>query len=263
NESLDQCCEQAKGVDEMEKATGWNFGNPVYDPGPICLGWATNLQDQYYDNNTCTLPLIGAIVAVPASQPVGGTRIYMKHWYRTADSNDRLFVTARERRPEASDVILTPSTNGLGFTGYDAGQGNNACGIGIPGFTVGEGRFVWSRFDIPTSFNGKKLSLKFTLGSDVSGNQGPAGSNTGWFFDKLIYIGTALHRGDADCNGGVDVGDLVYLINYLYRSGQTPCTQGNYGSAADVNCDGVVQIGDVVYLVNFLYRGGPPPPCPP
>ena len=32
---------------------------------------------------------------------------------------------------------------------------------------------------------------------------------------------------------------------------------------ADVNCDGAIQVGDVVYLVNYLYRAGPPPPCPP
>ena len=27
----------------------------------------------------------------------------------------------------------------------------------------------------------------------------------------------------------------------------------------DVNCDGIVNIGDVVYTVNYLYKGGPPP----
>ena len=27
----------------------------------------------------------------------------------------------------------------------------------------------------------------------------------------------------------------------------------------DVNCDGVVDVGDAVYITNYLYRGGPPP----
>ncbi|MGB2770002.1 MAG: hypothetical protein WBC88_09795 [Candidatus Zixiibacteriota bacterium] len=27
----------------------------------------------------------------------------------------------------------------------------------------------------------------------------------------------------------------------------------------DVNCDGVIDIGDAVYITNYLYRGGPPP----
>jgi hypothetical protein len=27
----------------------------------------------------------------------------------------------------------------------------------------------------------------------------------------------------------------------------------------DVNCDGVIDVGDAVYITNFLYRGGPPP----
>jgi hypothetical protein len=27
----------------------------------------------------------------------------------------------------------------------------------------------------------------------------------------------------------------------------------------DVNCDGIIDIGDAVYITNYLYRGGPPP----
>ena len=62
-------------------------------------------------------------------------------------------------------------------------------------------------------------------------------------------------RGDANGDGEINVGDIVYLVNFLYRNGDPPIPL----QAADANCDGIVDIGDVVYLVNYLYRGGPEP----
>jgi len=61
--------------------------------------------------------------------------------------------------------------------------------------------------------------------------------------------------GDANGDRTVDVGDVVYLVTYLYRDGLPPAPM----EAGDNNCDGIVNVGDVVYLVNYLYRGGPPP----
>ena len=60
-------------------------------------------------------------------------------------------------------------------------------------------------------------------------------------------------RGDANGDGKIDIGDVVYLINYLFKGGPPPYPL----VVGDVNYDGVVDIGDVVYLMNYLYRGGP------
>ena len=64
-------------------------------------------------------------------------------------------------------------------------------------------------------------------------------------------------RGDANADGIVNVGDVVYLVSYLYKNGPTP----NPSDAGDCNCDGIVNLGDVVYLVSYLYKNGPPPSC--
>ena len=64
-------------------------------------------------------------------------------------------------------------------------------------------------------------------------------------------------RGDANADGVVDVGDIVRLVNYLYKSGLAP----DPPDAGDANCDGVINLGDVVFLVNYLYKGGPAPGC--
>ena len=63
--------------------------------------------------------------------------------------------------------------------------------------------------------------------------------------------------GDANGDGSVNVGDVVYLVSYLYRNGPAPLPE----DAGDANCDGPINVGDVVYLVSYLYRGGPPPGC--
>jgi hypothetical protein len=64
--------------------------------------------------------------------------------------------------------------------------------------------------------------------------------------------------GDVNRDGTIDVGDVVYLINYLYRQGSSPVPDW----VGDTNCDGITDIGDVVFLINYLFRGGLPPECP-
>jgi len=63
--------------------------------------------------------------------------------------------------------------------------------------------------------------------------------------------------GDANGDGTVELGDVVYLITYLYKDGPAPVPL----LSGDANCSGVVELGDVVYLITYLYKEGPPPSC--
>lgn len=65
--------------------------------------------------------------------------------------------------------------------------------------------------------------------------------------------------GDANNDGKVNVGDAVFVINYVFRSGPVPvCLQ-----KADANADTKVNVGDAVYIVNYVFRAGPAPVCGP
>jgi hypothetical protein len=64
-------------------------------------------------------------------------------------------------------------------------------------------------------------------------------------------------RGDCNGDGVIALGDVVYLITYLYKNGPAPIPL----QAGDLNCNGVVDLGDVVYIITYLYKAGPPPPC--
>ncbi len=78
--------------------------------------------------------------------------------------------------------------------------------------------------------------------------------NASWWKPMLSYAG--LYRGDCNQDRILDVGDVVYLINYLYKSGLAPLPLADQG---DVNHDGLVDVADVVYLLNYLFKSGIPP----
>jgi hypothetical protein len=74
----------------------------------------------------------------------------------------------------------------------------------------------------------------------------------------LAPSGAPFHRGDPDGSGLVDLGDPVFLLDYLFLGGAEPsCLE-----SADVNNDGELEITDAVYLLGFLFSGWAPPPSP-
>jgi hypothetical protein len=70
---------------------------------------------------------------------------------------------------------------------------------------------------------------------------------------KAVFI-----CGDAGGDGEVNVGDAVFLINYIFKGGPAPDPL----EAGDANCDGQVNVGDAVYLIAYVFKGGPEPCCP-
>ena len=66
-------------------------------------------------------------------------------------------------------------------------------------------------------------------------------------------------RSDANYNMVLNVQDLTYLVNYLFKSGpEPPCFE-----EGDANGDGTINVQDLTYLVNYLFKAGPAPvPCP-
>jgi hypothetical protein len=65
-------------------------------------------------------------------------------------------------------------------------------------------------------------------------------------------------RGDCNYDMSLNVADLTYLVDYLFRGGSAPpCPE-----EGDINGDGGINVADLTYLVDYLFRGGPAPaPC--
>ena len=79
--------------------------------------------------------------------------------------------------------------------------------------------------------------------------------------DFVVYAPLVYVCGDANGDDQVNVGDAVYLINYIFKGGPAPDPE----CVGDANGDDQVNVGDAVYLINYVFKGGSPPvePCCP
>ena len=73
-----------------------------------------------------------------------------------------------------------------------------------------------------------------------------------------VILPSAFVRGDANGDGTIDLGDAIYLLNYLFKNDDPPDPL----EAGDANCDDIVNVNDAIYILNYLFRGGDPPGCP-
>jgi len=70
-------------------------------------------------------------------------------------------------------------------------------------------------------------------------------------------VEAAIRRGDANGDAVINIGDAVYIVNYIFKAGFAPEPLEN----GDANCDDDINIGDAVHIVNYVFKGGPAP-CP-
>ena len=81
---------------------------------------------------------------------------------------------------------------------------------------------------------------------------------TGVYTDIIIKASTCCDKpGDANNDGLVNVGDAVFVINFVFKGGPPPPCR----CEGDANGDGLVNVGDAVYVINFVFKGGPAPVC--
>jgi hypothetical protein len=70
--------------------------------------------------------------------------------------------------------------------------------------------------------------------------------------------GPKFVRGESNADGGLNITDGIFILNFLFLGGATPTCM----EAADSNGDGGLNITDGIYVLNFLFLGGPEPPAP-
>lgn len=61
--------------------------------------------------------------------------------------------------------------------------------------------------------------------------------------------------GDANDDGGVNISDAVFIVNYVFIGGEAP----NPLAVGNVNCDVGVNVSDAVFLIYYIFTGGNAP----
>ncbi len=64
-----------------------------------------------------------------------------------------------------------------------------------------------------------------------------------------------ISTGDVYVDGKIDVSDVIFLINYLFKNGPAPDPL----LKGDVTADSLVNVQDILHLINYLFRNGMQP----
>jgi len=101
-------------------------------------------------------------------------------------------------------------------------------------------------YDLGIRINGSDMDL---LADDEP--LPPPDGCSDYSYDCLPHL-----KGDVNGDDQINSADIVFLINYLFKSGPAPDPL----ELGYVNCgDEVVNSADIVYLIDYLFKGGPPP----
>jgi hypothetical protein len=177
----------------------------------------------------------------------------------------------REGTNSSIVVELIPPSDGAGNYTYTPGT---AYGPSTPTWTYSVSGFYSNHLGgcqrLP---NGNTLIVESTSGYIFEVNS--AGS-VEWNYSSGYEVSRALRYattypgvdsldtvteyvcGDANADTKINLKDVSYIINYLYRGGASPIPDKYI---VDVNSDGKLNLLDVSYIINYLYRGGSAPNC--
>lgn len=108
---------------------------------------------------------------------------------------------------------------------------------------------VWSAF-VNLSLGANNFSI---TDKDLAGNESTLENITITRFDNNFVCG------DADSDGSINVGDVVFLVQYIFGGGPAPVPL----IAGDADSDGSINIADAVFLINYIFSHGSAPCNPP
>ncbi|MCP4566960.1 MAG: hypothetical protein GY841_05205 [FCB group bacterium] len=72
------------------------------------------------------------------------------------------------------------------------------------------------------------------------------------FESRVVFTS---RTGDVNNDCFINVGDAVFLINYIFKNGPPPVPL----EAGDVNCDEAINVGDAVSVINYIFKNGRQP----
>jgi hypothetical protein len=97
--------------------------------------------------------------------------------------------------------------------------------------------------------------LRGTLGQTAVGSGGSANFIAYHGYWQNFGAGGGPMCGDPNADEAINIGDIVFLVNYIFKEGPP----SDPLCISDTNGDGPINIGDAVHLVNYIFKEGPPP----
>jgi hypothetical protein len=70
--------------------------------------------------------------------------------------------------------------------------------------------------------------------------------------DEVLWRAALTLPGDVDGSGSITSGDVIRLVNHVFKGGEG----AEVPRHEDVNCDVAATSADIIYLVNYVFKGG-------
>ncbi|KPL03279.1 MAG: hypothetical protein AMJ73_07500 [candidate division Zixibacteria bacterium SM1_73] len=173
-----------------------------------------------------------------------------------APNGDTIWVRIYNGPGNSDDVacdITVDDSNNVYVTGYSFESGTGYDYATIKYYPDGDTAWV-RRYNDPVNEDDYALAIVVNDSNNVYVTGASIGNGANYDFATTKYV--EFLCGDVNTDGLIDLDDVVYLMNYLFRDGPPPVP---ILQAGDVNLDGVINSADVVFLINYLFKGGPPP----
>ena len=210
-------------VDARFKMVVWDM-NLAYGNADYYQGWRTDTW-MYKNNNTMNAE--------------GDPQLIPFWWYKlNTDPNYTAALKARwaqYRRSNLRKECLMTTVDSLAnvLTSQGAERRNSEA---WPRW----GQYVWPNYYVADDFQDEVGYLKQWLTDRIA-----------WMDGQLGFDPNAHERGDVNCDGEVNIGDVTVLIGYVLSRNAT----GVDLDAADCDQDGNVTISDVTVLISYILSG--------
>jgi len=153
-------------------------------------------------------------------------------------------------------------------TDLDGKNGNDLIAIneghpGAPGdvyvfFNDGQGNFsLYGRNFLTEPSEVDPFSIGM-FSADFDGDDDPDIAVANLKAGKISIMLTSEEiRGDVNNSGQIDIVDVVYLLNFIFKEGPAPFPE----KSGDLNCDGTMSISDVIFILKYAFYMTSPSPC--
>jgi len=191
-------------------------------------------------------------------QSTGAGTFYDYTTIKYSPSGDTLWVRRYNGPGNGVDIPWALAVDNSGNV-YLSGYSSNGTDVDFRTIKYDkEGNILWTkRYDGPMNDN----DYVFSLVVDDSGNVYIAGESWNipqsgdYAIIKYIPVECTAIAGDASGDNKVNIADIVFKVNYVFKGGPEP----NPLCLGDDNADGSVNLQDIIYSVNYIFKGGPAP----
>ncbi len=243
----------------------------ILDYGPVTVAVTVTSYFQAYSNgvfNACSVnPVNHGVVLVGWDDTLGtaGAWIMRNSWGPNWGMDGYMYIEyGCSKIGYAASYVEYPGHVGI------LTESVPVCSLGLAyscplDATGGSGEYTWTdKLDI---LEGTGLSIDpdgYLIGTpstQTSRNFIARVEDAMGRWDEVVYTINTIKTyncGDPNYDASVNIGDAVYLINFVFSSGSAPIPVDDAG---DANCDNLVNVGDALYIVNHVFKSGPSPCC--